>query len=91
MMISFQRSYALLFFLLLSCSFQNGKEGTEQKTADDEKQPSYEVSLKLIASDIESPVGMAAPADGSNRIFIIEQTGTIPHHKIFLLIFIYNY
>jgi glucose/arabinose dehydrogenase len=77
MMIYFQRFYALLFFLLVSCSFQNGKEGHEQKTADGEKEPSYEVNLKLIASDIESPVGMATPLDGSNRIFIIEQTGTI--------------
>src|SRR5678815_1430811 len=35
------------------------------------------VNLVLLTKGLTGPVGMAFPPDGSNRIFIIEQGGTI--------------
>lgn len=57
----------IIFMLLFSCSFQ-----TNDKDA-----ISYTVSLKQVASGLEAPIGMEAPNDGSGRLFVIEQQGTI--------------
>src|ERR1041385_1670394 len=39
--------------------------------------PPLNVKLTQVARGLTSPVGMAAPNDGSNRLFVIEQTGKI--------------
>lgn len=36
-----------------------------------------EVTLQLIASGLQSPVGMATANDGTNRLFVMEQSGQI--------------
>ena len=36
-----------------------------------------QIQLQQIASGLSSPVGIAAPGDGSGRLFITQQTGTI--------------
>lgn len=59
----------IIFFLLLSCSFTARNENEEA--------PAYSLSLKLVASDLEAPVGMAVANDGTNRLFVIEQKGAI--------------
>ena len=55
--------FCFLFLLLSSCSPQ-----AQQKA---------EIKLVLIASHLNSPVALEAPKDGSNRLFICEQTGKI--------------
>jgi glucose/arabinose dehydrogenase len=39
--------------------------------------PAIKLKLELVAKDLTSPVGLAAPADGTSRLFIIEQSGKI--------------
>ncbi|MBK8845419.1 MAG: PQQ-dependent sugar dehydrogenase [Bacteroidetes bacterium] len=39
--------------------------------------PNITVSLNLIASGLQSPVGMATANDGTNRLFVMEQSGQI--------------
>ncbi len=39
--------------------------------------PPLKVKLTQVARGLTSPVGMAAPRDGSNRLFVIEQGGKI--------------
>jgi glucose/arabinose dehydrogenase len=39
--------------------------------------PDLTMKLQPIAKDLTSPVGLMAPADGSNRLFVIEQSGKI--------------
>lgn len=71
-----QRIYQTSFFLfiLLSCSFSGNKsEVSEAESAP----PAYSLSLKLVASDLEAPVGMSVANDGTNRLFVIEQPGVI--------------
>ena len=34
-------------------------------------------TLRAIAEDLDSPVGIVDPGDGSGRLFIVEQTGKI--------------
>src|SRR5262245_8620245 len=41
------------------------------------KNPHVSIKLKLISKGFTSPVGMASPKDGTNRIFVIEQGGKI--------------
>jgi glucose/arabinose dehydrogenase len=36
-----------------------------------------ELELELVASKLQRPVGLADPGDGSGRLFVIEQEGTI--------------
>jgi len=64
----------LVLFIFVSCSFGSKRE-KEKSSA--EIPPTYSLSLKLIASDLEGPVGMAVANDGSNRLFVIEQEGKI--------------
>jgi glucose/arabinose dehydrogenase len=39
--------------------------------------PAIRIRLEEIATDLTSPVGMATPPDGTNRLFVIEQSGKI--------------
>ncbi|CAN5645551.1 PQQ-dependent sugar dehydrogenase [soil metagenome] len=39
--------------------------------------PSIKIKLQLVAEDLTSPVGLMAPADGSSRLFVLEQSGKI--------------
>src|SRR3954464_1799820 len=39
--------------------------------------PPLKVKLTQVGKGLTSPVGMAAPRDGSNRLFVIEQGGKI--------------
>jgi glucose/arabinose dehydrogenase len=43
----------------------------------DEHLPAMKIKLKLISKGFTSPVGMASPKDGTNRIFVVEQGGKI--------------
>ena len=52
---------AVLFFYFTTCFAQSA----------------LKVKLQLVAKDLTSPVGLAAPADGSSRLFVIEQSGKI--------------
>lgn len=63
-----------LLSIFLSCSFSSKKAGDRPS---DKQPPAYSVSLKLIASDLEAPVGMAVANDGTNRLFVIEQQGLV--------------
>jgi hypothetical protein len=35
------------------------------------------ITLKLVAEGFSAPVGLAAPADGTHRLFVVEQMGRI--------------
>jgi len=39
--------------------------------------PAINIKLQPVAKELTSPVGLAAPHDGSGRIFVIEQSGKI--------------
>lgn len=39
--------------------------------------PPLKIKLQLVSKGLTSPVGMASPKDGTNRLFIIEQGGKI--------------
>jgi len=65
----------MILILFISCSFggnRNEKEDSEKKNP-----PAFSISLKLISSDLESPVGMAVANDGTNRLFVIGQSGIV--------------
>jgi len=69
------RNNSLLHFsiliLLLCFSFCSN-------SSREEKSPiTYTISLKPISDGLEAPVGMAVPFDGTNRLFVIEQTGKV--------------
>jgi glucose/arabinose dehydrogenase len=68
----FQTTFFL--FILLSCSFS---PKNNEYTGSEGSPPAYTLSLKLIASDLEGPIGMAVANDGTNRLFVIEQPGLI--------------
>lgn len=59
---------SIAFLLFLACA------GSEVKN---EKPISYSISLIEICSGLEAPVGAVSASDGSNRLFVIEQSGTI--------------
>jgi glucose/arabinose dehydrogenase len=40
-------------------------------------QPELAIAVRLVASGFDRPVDFAVPADGSNRMFIVEQAGRI--------------
>ncbi len=40
-------------------------------------EPSIHLKLRLVSRGFTSPVGMASPKDGTNRLFVIEQRGKI--------------
>ena len=61
--------------LMLSCSTRSG--GGDDQAADHETPPVFALTLKLVATDLEGPVGMGVAGDGSNRLFVIEQPGKI--------------
>src|SRR4030095_7048326 len=67
----------VIFFLFFSCSFQSKNKNQSSSSPEKENPVSYSVSLKLIASGLKGPVGLASPDDGSERLFIIEQTGAV--------------
>jgi glucose/arabinose dehydrogenase len=64
--ISFKK-FSFLFCLLIPAVFSFRTD----------ELPILKIKLQLIAKGFTSPVGMASPKDGSNRIFIIEQSGKI--------------
>ncbi|MBA3647675.1 MAG: PQQ-dependent sugar dehydrogenase [Chitinophagales bacterium] len=64
----------ILFLIFISCSFRNEKKGVSNAA---DSSISYGVTLKLIASGLEGPIGMAVPADKSGRLFVVEQAGTV--------------
>src|ERR1043165_569792 len=57
--------YLLLTYTLLSFS------------AEKQALPPFKIKLQLISRGFTSPVGMASPQDGTNRLFVIEQGGKI--------------
>ncbi len=59
--------YARLYLLILLCYL----------SVISRAQNALHVKLNQIAKGLTSPVGMAAPNDGSNRLFVIEQGGRI--------------
>jgi glucose/arabinose dehydrogenase len=65
---------AACLLLLISGSFCCGNQ---QFRSESEAISSYSVSLKIWAENLEAPVGMAVANDSSNRLFIIEQQGSI--------------
>src|SRR5947207_2071753 len=65
-------SFYLAFF---SCS--SSEKNSKEETSSSKSPPAYSLSLKLIADDLEGPIGMAVANDGSNRLFVIEQEGKI--------------
>lgn len=64
------RKYRFLFFLL--ASLLPVAESTGQGAL-----PVINVKLQALARELTSPVGLAAPHDGSGRMFVIEQSGKI--------------
>ena len=64
--------FGLLVFLSCSSSEKHSVENQITKGL-----TPYSLSLKLIASGLEGPVGMAVSNDGSGRLFVIEQEGFI--------------
>lgn len=64
--------FGLLVFLSCSSGEKRSAETSESKVP-----VAYSLSLKLVASGLEAPVGMAVSNDGSNRLFVIEQAGFI--------------
>jgi glucose/arabinose dehydrogenase len=66
-----------LFLILFSCSFQNKETSNHSSKGSGAAAVSYSISLKEIASGLEAPVGLTYADDGTGRLFVIEQTGTI--------------
>ncbi|MCX6352699.1 MAG: PQQ-dependent sugar dehydrogenase, partial [Bacteroidetes bacterium] len=58
----------IIYISMLAFAF--GSSGNQRQVLPD-------FSLKLIAENLEGPVGMGVANDGSNRLFIIEQKGSI--------------
>jgi glucose/arabinose dehydrogenase len=58
--------FIVLFWSFTSLSRDEGAE-----------MPQINIKLRLITKGLTSPVGMASPKDGTNRLFIIEQGGKI--------------
>src|SRR5262245_30098512 len=69
--------YTILIFI--SCSSRGNREykSTDTLASSPKEVPAYVLSLKLVASDLEGPIGTAVPNDGTNRLFVIEQEGRI--------------
>jgi glucose/arabinose dehydrogenase len=65
-----------VFGLLVFLSCSSGENRSAENPAR-EATIAYSLSLKLIASGLEAPVGMAIANDGSSRLFVIEQAGFI--------------
>ena len=59
----------ILFFLLLPALYS--------PAVDPKELPPLNIKLLLISKGLTSPVGLASPADGTNRLFVIEQNGKI--------------
>ncbi|UKJ08152.1 PQQ-dependent sugar dehydrogenase [Solitalea lacus] len=59
------------FFSLVNCS----SKSNDNKSDTEPLGPN--VALQLVTKGLESPVEMAIPDDGTNRIFIVEQKGRI--------------
>lgn len=57
----------VVLFMTISCSFGTNDSGAIV----------YSVTLKPVVSGLEAPIGMAAPDDGSGRLFVIEQQGMV--------------
>ncbi|HLG33886.1 MAG TPA: PQQ-dependent sugar dehydrogenase [Bacteroidia bacterium] len=64
-------SFKIIFLLVLFCSSVSLSFDEPQEI------PPIKIKLQLITKGLTSPVGMASPHDGTNRIFIIEQGGKI--------------
>ncbi len=65
-----KRTSPLLFLISLSFFFLSWKPLEKSL-------PPLKIKLKLITKGFTSPVGMASPKDGTNRIFVVEQGGKI--------------
>lgn len=57
----------IVLLITLSCSLETGEQNAVV----------YRVTLKQVASGLESPIGMAVPGDGTGRLFVTEQMGRI--------------
>lgn len=71
-MISKQLQYLTTFSVCILIVILNNTYAQNQQA-----NPSIHLKLKLISKGFTSPVGMASPKDGSNRIFVIEQGGKV--------------
>jgi glucose/arabinose dehydrogenase len=62
--------YAVSFFILAAVVFYSFRQ-TKNTT------PAIHLKLNQVAKGFTSPIGMASPKDGTNRLFVIEQRGKI--------------
>ncbi|MEP6617078.1 MAG: PQQ-dependent sugar dehydrogenase, partial [Ginsengibacter sp.] len=66
---------ALYFFIcgiISSCQTSSDKKPVSQTSS-----PHHDISLQLINDKIQSPVALAVPGDGSNRLFICQKEGKV--------------
>lgn len=83
--IAFRRMvHSLMFFPLLFIAFfmltaSNAHAGADRSLCEDasSSQAWPAIRLERIATGLSQPVGLVAPRDGSGRLFIVEQSGTI--------------
>jgi glucose/arabinose dehydrogenase len=68
-----RHSLALLLVALIVALFIQGQRGI----AADVDPAAFNFALDLVASDLDQPVQVVAPDDGSDRLFVVEQTGRI--------------
>lgn len=64
-------SLKIIFLVALFCSWVSLSFNVPPEM------PPVKIKLQLVTKGLTSPVGMASPKDGTNRLFIIEQGGKI--------------
>jgi glucose/arabinose dehydrogenase len=69
------KNYLLVFRLMLLCAgcLQVVNAGCSSGI----KSAPFTISLQLVAYGLEGPIGMVVANDGSSRLFVVDQTGTI--------------
>ncbi|MEP7168671.1 MAG: PQQ-dependent sugar dehydrogenase, partial [Bacteroidota bacterium] len=70
MKIKFNWLPVIIFFLSISILFFSFRQFKSSNLP-------IHLKLKLVSKGFTSPIGMASPKDGTNRLFVIEQRGKI--------------